>query len=225
MVGTPSFETNVFINCPFDKEYQPLLWALLFAVIDCGFEPRIALENADAGAVRIEKIKDLIQTAQYSIHDLSRMEALRARFFPWKARSFPRFNMPFELGLDLGCRNFGAAEHKKKKCLILEKEEYRYRQVLSDIAGNDIKAHNDEPETLVSCVRDWFHGQRSQPRAPMPSGFMVWDRYNKARSYIELTAQDRGYQPDNFTAMPVTEFIDFIKEWQEDNPVPPMRTH
>ncbi len=147
MATTSGFETNVFINCPFDKEYQPLLWALLFVVIDCGFEPRIALENANAGVVRIEKIKDLIQISQYSIHDLSRAEALHNG-------DLPRFNMPFELGLDLGCRNFGVAEHTTKKCLILEKERYRYQQVLSDISGNDIEAHNDSAELLVRCVRD-----------------------------------------------------------------------
>lgn len=42
------FESNVFINCPFDDEYKPLLRALLFSVIDLGFEPRIALERLNA---------------------------------------------------------------------------------------------------------------------------------------------------------------------------------
>ena len=52
---TSGSESHAFINCLFDDAYQPLLRALLFVVIDCGFEPRIALENADAGAVRVEK--------------------------------------------------------------------------------------------------------------------------------------------------------------------------
>jgi len=75
--GTSTFETNVFINCPFDKEYKPLLRALLFVVIDCGFEPRIASESIDSGEIRVEKIKNLIKASRYSIHDLSRMETLR----------------------------------------------------------------------------------------------------------------------------------------------------
>ena len=35
--GTPNDERGVFINCPFDAQYQPLFRALLFAVEDCGF--------------------------------------------------------------------------------------------------------------------------------------------------------------------------------------------
>jgi hypothetical protein len=210
--GTSGFETNVFINCPFDVAYQPLLRALLFVVIDCGFEPRIALENPDSGAVRVEKIKNLIQASQYSIHDLSRMEALNVG-------EFPRFNMPFELGLDLGCRDFGTAELKTKKCLILEKDQYRYRQVLSDISGNDIQAHNDDPQTLVRRVRNWFYNQRSQARAPIQSGTMAWQRFNEFYGNFGLATQAAGYHEDDLIEMPVTEFIAFIKRWREDHPV------
>jgi hypothetical protein len=50
-----SFETSVFLNCPFDDEYLPLLRPILFAIIDLGFTPRIALESLDSGKPRIEK--------------------------------------------------------------------------------------------------------------------------------------------------------------------------
>jgi len=45
----PSFDKNIFINCPFDREYLPLLRPLLFTVVECGLEPRIASERPDAG--------------------------------------------------------------------------------------------------------------------------------------------------------------------------------
>ena len=38
-----AYDENVFINCPFDGEYQPLFRALVFAVQICGFVPRSAL--------------------------------------------------------------------------------------------------------------------------------------------------------------------------------------
>lgn len=76
------FERNVFINCPFDPEYRPLLRAMLFTVIYCDLNPRIATEGADSGEVRIKKIVD--------------------------------------------------------------------------ISGNDIEAHDDDPERLVRCLSDWF---------------------------------------------------------------------
>lgn len=32
-----SYDTDVFINCPFDDDYKPLFDAVVFAVHDCGF--------------------------------------------------------------------------------------------------------------------------------------------------------------------------------------------
>lgn len=39
----PVNSTHVFINCPFDKKYKPLLDASVFAVHDLGFQARHAL--------------------------------------------------------------------------------------------------------------------------------------------------------------------------------------
>jgi hypothetical protein len=63
----------VFINCPYDPEYRDNLNALLFAVCDCGFYPRIALESADSGELRFSKICELVRQCRYAIHDLSRV--------------------------------------------------------------------------------------------------------------------------------------------------------
>ncbi len=127
MANTGSeFERNVFINCPFDPEYRPLLRAILCTVIYCNLKPRIATEGADSGEVRIKKIVDLIKESKYSIHDISRME-------PLEEGDLPRFNMPFELGIDFGCRaSSKRGKLSTKKCLILEKERFRYQRVLSD---------------------------------------------------------------------------------------------
>jgi hypothetical protein len=54
------YQENVFINCPFDADYQPLLRALVFAVQDCGLVARSALERDDGSEVRIEKIRRII---------------------------------------------------------------------------------------------------------------------------------------------------------------------
>jgi hypothetical protein len=54
-----AYNTSVFINCPFDDGYRPLFRATVFAVYDCGFNPRCALEVYDSGQVRIEKIMRL----------------------------------------------------------------------------------------------------------------------------------------------------------------------
>jgi hypothetical protein len=51
------YDGNVFINCPFDAAYRPLLNAIVFAVQDCGLFTRCAMEVQDSGEVRITKIK------------------------------------------------------------------------------------------------------------------------------------------------------------------------
>ena len=145
----PDFEQCVFINCPFDDDYMPMLRVLIFTVIQCGFRPRIATERSDSGEVRIKKILNIIGESKFSIHDISRIE-------PLKIGDLPRFNMPFELGIDIGCRELGNGSFKTKRCLVLEKERFRYQKVLSDISGNDIKAHNGDPIRLVKVVRNWF---------------------------------------------------------------------
>jgi len=54
------FNNRVFINCPFDAEYHPILNAIVLAIFDCGFIPRYALEEEDASQIRIEKIYSII---------------------------------------------------------------------------------------------------------------------------------------------------------------------
>ena len=89
-----------FRNCPFDEDYDHILQAVLFCLVRFGLKPRIAMERSDAGESRINKILGLIQSSRYSIHDLCRCQAR-------DEGEYYRLNMPFELGLDFGCRRYG----------------------------------------------------------------------------------------------------------------------
>ena len=162
------YTDNVFINCPFDSAYKPLFDAIVFTVHDCGFIARCALEKEDASQVRIDKIYNIIADCRYGIHDISRTE-LDAN------SGLPRFNMPLELGIFLGAKQFGVADQKRKKCLVLDKEPYRYQQFISDIAGQDIREHNNEVEKIVRVVRNWL--RTASGRQTIPGGNIIWDRY------------------------------------------------
>ena len=124
MPAAPS--ASVFINCPFDKQYQPIFDAIVFCVVACGFEPRCTLELTDAGDVRIENIYRLIAQCNHSIHDISRTEVGDQ---PYR---LPRFNMPLELGIFLGAKRFGGRS-SRKHCLIMDRAPYRYKRFISDI--------------------------------------------------------------------------------------------
>lgn len=65
------YASNVFINCPFDKDYDTIFNAILFTVYRCGFVLRCAKEYENSGQVRIQKVLRLIEESKYSIHDLS----------------------------------------------------------------------------------------------------------------------------------------------------------
>ena len=174
------YNDNVFINCPFDSAYKKLFDAMVFAVHDCGFIPRCALEEDDASQVRIDKIYSMIADCRYGIHDISRTED--------KSSGLPRFNMPLELGVFLGAKKFGIEEQKRKKCLILDTEPYRYQQFISDIAGQDIQAHNDAPELTVKVVRDWL--RTASRRETIPSGGIIWERYQEFMEKLPQMARE-----------------------------------
>lgn len=145
----PPFDRSVFINCPFDEAYEPIQQAIAFCVIYLGFCPRFAPENADNAAGRLDRIVELIKGSKYGIHDLTRCKSA-------VAGEYARMNMPFELGIDHGCRRFGPGASEEKVILILEGSKRDYQQALSDISGWDIQFHGEDFEEAVRRVRDWL---------------------------------------------------------------------
>ncbi len=147
----PDYHDNVFINCPFDPKYKTIFNAIVFAVYDAGFYPRCAFEIGDAAENRLQGIVRIIKECRYGIHDISRTQRDRRS-------QLPRFNMPLELGIFLGCKYFGGRHHGSKSCLVMDTEPFRYQKFISDIAGQDVSAHDDDPKKAVTVVRDWLRG-------------------------------------------------------------------
>ena len=188
------YNDNVFINCPFD--------AMVFTVHDCGFITRCALEEEDASQVRIDKIYAIIADCHYGIHDISRIELD-------ENSGFPRFNMPLELGIFLGAEKFGIDE---KKCLVLDKEPYRYQQFISDIAGQDIQVHDNEVETIVKVVRNWL--RTASDRWTIPGGHIIWERYQTFLTELPQTAEKCLLEADDLI---FNDYLLVIATWQETN--------
>jgi hypothetical protein len=168
------YNDNVFINCPFDVAYQLLFDAIVFAVYDCGFVARCALEEDDGSQIRVQKIFEIISKCRLALHDLSRVELDTNT-------KLPRFNMPLELGVFLGAKYYGSNQQKRKACLILDSEKYRYQKYMSDIAGQDIQAHENDPSIIIKIVRNWL---RSYSRTSIPSGSVIWNRYQKFKAEL-----------------------------------------
>ena len=203
------YHNNVFINCPFDDEYKLMFDALVFAVFDCGFRARSTREFPGAAQTRIENIYELIKECQFSIHDISRTEL--------DEHELPRFNMPFELGLFLGAREFGGGEHKNKECLILDREEYRHQKFLSDIAGYDPQAHGDNYETAIRRVRDWLGGRATADNLSwdtlvlVPDGDVMTDRYHRFLDALKM----KGVRQEKII---FNNFCTLVYAWIKANP-------
>lgn len=205
MARNRTFNNSIFVNCPFDKSYRSLQDALIFTLVYLGFKPRIASESSDSLQVRLDKIKNLIKASRYSIHDISRMVAK-------KRGDFGRFNMPFELGIDLGCRTFGGRMLRGKKCLILEKKRYRFSRSLSDLAGVDIRAHKELPEEMIHQVRHWVC---NNIKRQVKSGTQVWADFIIFSGDFKQILKSEGFRKRDIENMEPGEYIWYVQQWME----------
>ena len=198
-----SFEKSVFINCPFDDAYLPLLRPLLFTVLYLGFEPRIALEINDSSQLRLKKIVGLIETAKYSIHDLSRSQASHAE-------ELYRLNMPFELGIDYGCKHFGSPKQRQKVVLILETEAHQTKKALSDLAGVDVQCHTNAPYQIFTLVKNWLStATQSQYHGPQ----RIADAFDQCMQYIYTSQKTLGCSDSDIEQLTVAELIRLMRKY------------
>lgn len=199
----PPFERSVFINCPFDEDFAAILQAIAFTVVFMGFYPRIAPENADNGAARLDRIVELVRTSQFGIHDLSRCKAS-------EVGEYSRMNMPFELGIDHGCRRFGQGALSTKSILILEKDRRDYLRVLSDIAGWDIKHHDNSFERAIRQVRTWLIAQAGAQKV---GAARVQGQYLAFQEWYWETQVVAGSSEEDIREYPTDEMIRAMHEW------------
>jgi len=184
------------VNCPFDKDYSRIFGAIIFAICHCGFNVRCTLDEPDSSQNRLSNIMNIISVCKYSIHDISRTEID-------VNTQLPRFNMPLELGIFLGAKEFGNRLHKTKKCLILDTKPYRYRESVSDIAGLDIDYHHNSSKKAIKCVRDLLASASGYRR--LQSGSFIYSDYRDFKKELpsfcnqcnlnrkELTFPDYNY--------------------------------
>ena len=135
--------SKLFINCPYDKEYNPLFQILVYFSYLFSHEPCFCSEDYSSSS-RMNKIIQLIKETDIGIHDISRITL---------SDGYPRFNMPFELGMDYF---YSEDVNKQKKLLVLDDSDGTYRKTLSDLNCSDIGAHNKDPKTLINILRNFF---------------------------------------------------------------------
>ena len=179
--------------------------AIVFAVVDCGYEPRCALEAIDGGEVRLQKIEKIIEESKFGIHDLSNMSLD-------PVTKLPRFNMPLELGLFLGAKRFGEGRQKEKRLIILDLDQFRYRKAISDISGQDIECHNGNTDEAIACIRNWLRTVSKRKTIPGPRN--IKDRYNQYTADLPAICKNLKYDADDLT---FNDLWETMVEWQKAN--------
>lgn len=118
--------------------------------------------------------------------------------------------MPFELGLDVGCREYGRGAHAGKVILILEEEPYRYQAALSDIAGFDIQNHDSDHQTAVRNVRNWIANEAGLRDR---GAGLILRHYADFQGWHYRDQLRRGFSEDDIRDYPTAELLDAMKRW------------
>jgi hypothetical protein len=199
-MSRPSYNDSVFINCPFDEDYKPILRAIVYAIYRCGFFPQTALDEEDGTEIRLLKIIRKMRGCRYGIHDLSRIEL--------NDSDLPRFNMPFELGVFFGAKYFGDNVQQRKNALILERDRFTYQEYISDLAGIDTRAHDNLPVAALKKVHSWLN--TVSRRKSIPGEKLLLIQYNDFVSVLPDLAKATEYTLDT---LPFLNFLDITQEF------------
>ena len=153
----PRVEPNsVFMNIPYDNRFQNLYLAYIVGLTELGLTPKATLA-IPGGVTRLDRIFELIQTCNYSVHDLSRVELDRT------PPPTPRFNMPLELGLAIAWAKLNPARHTWFVC---ESKERRAQKSLSDLNGTDLYIHHGTPTGVMCELSNAFVRPFDRPTVP-----------------------------------------------------------
>lgn len=195
---------KVFINCPFDNAFSPILQGIAFVVILCGFEPTLALQSSDSSETRIAKIIKLIKESNYSIHDLSRVRAE-------KKGDYFRLNMPFELGIDYATLAYNTSK-KGKKLLIFEGKAHEAKPALSDLSGCDFYQHNNRYDKAMKQVLYWLIQEAKIESVGYAN---VEQKYTDFQEWHFEKMISEGHSQEEIREYPTALVLKSMNEWSE----------
>ena len=200
-------DLDVFINCPFDPEYKPVFNAIVYTVVRSGYRARCSMETDDAAENRLGKIIKIIGECQFGVHDISRTEIDGDP-------PLPRFNMPLELGVWFGARHLGREDQIGKRCIVFDREKYRYQRFMSDIGGQDIHAHDAQVPKLIAELAAWLRHLPGGVQAG--GGQAILREYEAFETLLPVLCADKNMVPDelmfaDFNLM-VTEYVASLRE-------------
>lgn len=191
---------------------DPFFEGIIFTISACGYRPRCALEDEDGADIRLDKLCRIIRQCPRSVHDLSRTAIGES--------GFPRFNMPFELGLTIGATLFGGVKRKSNTAVIMVREPYQLPTYLSDLGGNDPRAHNNQVVEVVRIVRNYLGTGPSG--VPLPGPALLMTRLRQFQQAVPVMAAEKGIGRDELDALKsYRDYSYFLSDYLKVVPIVP----
>ena len=199
----PRLESDAcFLNIPYDRQFENLYLAYIVGLTALGFVPRATL-GFPRDSRRLERIFNLIQSCQFSVHDLSRIELDR------RPPRSARFNMPFELGLAVAWASLSPRQHVWVGC---DAVQHRPLKSISDLNGTDFHIHGGTVAGVLNALCNAFVSRTQRPTVPRMQSV-----YRLLRKAIPDLQRDVGAQ-DLFQARIFNELVVAARRFWEQQP-------
>jgi len=166
---------RVFLNYPFDEEFESLAHAMHFAVVAAGLIPACAHDLSVPDRLRLEMLVEMIYNSRFSVHDFSRYKGEGEK-------NFARFNMPIEMGMAL-FYSF-STENREHRCAFFVATPHDYQRFASDLAGLDPRLHDNKDLLLVTSVYEWLR-EVGESYADIRPTVEVQEKYNGFKKELE----------------------------------------
>jgi hypothetical protein len=122
-----------------------------------------------------------------------------------------------ELGLDLGCKRFGTSYHQEKVILVLDVNRFRYRDFISDIAGQDIEGHGSREQEAINAVRNWLRLELDPRLVITPGEETIYRRYTNFQATLPTICAKLAWDIGD---LPFSDFSWAVADWIANNPLP-----
>jgi hypothetical protein len=118
--------------------------------------------------------------------------------------------MPLELGMFMGAQEYGTREQRRKRSLILDQQPYRYQVFCSDLAGQDIVAHDGNADEAISAVRDWLGSWLCDEGIIVPGAHEMHSRFRDFRAELGEVCRMLRLNPERLL---FSELRTLAEEW------------
>lgn len=196
---------DVFLICRFDEQFNLLFQATIFAIMDCGFRSRCALEECGVQGTRIDKIMKLIDHCQYCVADISLGDS--------RDPDKPRLNMSMELGAFYHSMMYGPSRTRRKSLFVMDSEKFLYQQTISNLNGVDINAHANDYRLVIRGIRKWLASLRL-PGQYVPPAPNIRNRFELFLADLPETMRVLDFDPNEpFNIDDYNEFVEIVGDW------------